>query len=321
MFGEETVKVPKISVIIPMYNVAPYLERCLKSVEAQTFRDFEVVLINDGSNDNSLEIAKAFAERNDNFRLISQHNKGIAEVRNIGVAEATGEFIAFIDSDDFIMAEYLEKLYNAAVENDADVATCNYINGNIQGTLRMRNLIFKSEGVYGREEILKNAIRDFSVRNYSWNKLWRRKLFTENNIVYPELFFEDAATTPKLFFYAKKTVVIKDQLYYYTQRSDSITGLLNPCRIRDYLTSFGIMRSFLEENGSFKPYRFSFYILKAKICVTALTWVIMWGVKSKKPKNLVTNTMETFSYLNYYSGKNYIPTSSQQTESARPVLL
>lgn len=315
-------KIPFVSIIIPMYNVEQYIERCLNSVISQDFTDYEVILINDGSKDNSLRIAESYSDKYEKIRLVSQENKGVSAVRNLGVSMAKGKYLAFVDSDDYIMPDFLSIMCGKAVEHDADIVSCNYFNGNSDGTAKVKNFIYRREGVYGKETILKSNIKEFSVRNYLWNKLWRRTLFTENNIVFPTMVFEDASTTPKLFYHANKTVIIKDCLYQYTQRRDSLTGFGSPRCIRDYLTSFGLIRTFLEGNNSFKPYRFSFKILRLKVAFTVLTWVIVWAFVSKKPLNFVKNTKQTVSYLSYYSGNKYVHEDLAESDGIHiPVVL
>ena len=115
-----------ISLIVPVYNVEKYLKRALTSVENQTFKNFEVIIVNDGSTDGSLEIISEFVDRNKNFTLINQENKGLGEARNVGIRHAKGRYVAFLDSDDFLEPEYLEKLYLSAIKTCADIVCCNF---------------------------------------------------------------------------------------------------------------------------------------------------------------------------------------------------
>lgn len=112
---------PKISVIVAIYNVAPYLERCLDSILNQTFQDFEIIGINDGSTDNSLEILEKYAHRDKRIKIINQTNSGAGYSRNIGIAHAAGTYLSFIDSDDWIDPQFLEKVYRLALQSDADI--------------------------------------------------------------------------------------------------------------------------------------------------------------------------------------------------------
>ena len=115
-----------ISLIVPVYNVENYLERCLLSVENQTFENFEVIIVNDGSTDGSLRVIQRFLNRNMNFKLIDQENKGLGEARNVGIKNSCGRYVAFLDSDDFLEPNYLEKLYLSAIRTCADIVCCNF---------------------------------------------------------------------------------------------------------------------------------------------------------------------------------------------------
>ena len=117
---------PEISLIVPIYNVEKYLVKALTSIENQTFKNFEAILVDDGSTDKSIDIIKEFCEKNENFKFIQQENRGPAAARNSALEISTGKYIAFMDSDDFIEPEFLENMYNAAEENGADIACCNF---------------------------------------------------------------------------------------------------------------------------------------------------------------------------------------------------
>lgn len=124
---------PQISVIVPVYKVEPYLQKCIDSILAQTFRDIEVILVDDGSPDNCPAICDAAAEKDERVRVIHQKNGGLSAARNAGLDIARGEWIGFVDSDDYIAPEMYQTLYNTAIKNDAQLALCSYAYVDIQG--------------------------------------------------------------------------------------------------------------------------------------------------------------------------------------------
>ncbi len=123
---------PKISIIVPVYNVENYLKKCLDSIVNQTFKDIEIILINDGSTDNSLNICKEYAKKDHRIRLINKPNGGLSSARNVGIDLSTGEYLGFVDSDDWIALNMYEKLYNLCKIFNADISQCKYIRNNEQ---------------------------------------------------------------------------------------------------------------------------------------------------------------------------------------------
>ena len=115
-----------VTVVVPIYNVERYLEKCLTSIILQTYKNLEVILVNDGSTDNSLNICKEFEKEDSRIRIISQENKGLSVARNVGIENAKGEYIAFVDSDDFISCKFIENLYNESIRNNSDIVCCDF---------------------------------------------------------------------------------------------------------------------------------------------------------------------------------------------------
>ena len=111
----------KVSIIVPVYNVENYIERCLKSLVNQTLKDIEILIINDGTPDNSIEICEKYAKNDNRIKIFNKENEGLGLTRNYGIERATGEYIAFVDSDDYVTLDMCENLYNAAIENNADI--------------------------------------------------------------------------------------------------------------------------------------------------------------------------------------------------------
>lgn len=228
-------KEERISVIVPIYNVEKYLSDCLESILGQTYENLEIILVDDGSRDRSGEIAKQFADRDDRIILIHQENKGLSAARNRGLKRATGEWIVFADSDDFLHKKMIELLHKTAVSEHASLAWCRYVNTNEDGSLYED---FPEDDIApeNSEPVRMNpqeACRQFyrlgkmTECMVAWNKLYHKSLFEGDKenppIRYPVgKIFEDGFTTYKLMYKAEKSVFLPLPLYYYRVRSDSI---------------------------------------------------------------------------------------------------
>lgn len=297
---------PAISVIIPIYNVGEYLTRCLSSVSYQSFKNFEVIMVDDGSTDNSPQIAKEFENKCKNFRLVHNHKKGVSSARNLGVSLARGEYIAFIDSDDYVDINYLKYLYNTAKENDADVVHCNYGLYYIESGLVRPVVIRKPRAkVMSNIEMVQNTVADFSMRSYLWNKLWRKSLFTEHNITFPEMKFEDIATTSRLLYFANKGVVINKVLYYYTIRKGSIVQTASLKNSSDYILSFGLLKRFFIEENQYKGIRASFFQLGLAIYFANAYYLFRFHFKCKNFKHFIKNIGVSRKNLCYFCSDEF----------------
>lgn len=246
-----------VSIIIPVYNGEKYISECLESIRVQTLESFEVIIIDDGSEDNSGKIAKEVAKKDERFKYTRLDRGGVANARNKGLQLAKGEYIGFVDCDDTVEPEYIETLYKTAKDNDCDISSCNYCIVRTKpfylkwkvGTRKLKT------GVYTKEFYLKHVIEDWDVRCYLWNKLWHRKLFFENNITFPKIYFEDIATVPRLAFHANKVAIADVALYNYFIRANSIMTSVKVEKINDYIMSFAIMKSYIQLNGELDTYK------------------------------------------------------------------
>ncbi len=245
---------PKISVIVPIYNVEKYLDACLSSIQKQTFKDFEVLLINDGTPDNSMEIAQKYADADKRFTIFNKTNGGLSDARNFGLKKAKGEYIAFIDSDDRIRPKFLENLYRAITRFDADVAVCNfclyYVNKN---KIKRSGSFLQHNRLYDPISGMKELLNDRNMRFYVWNKLWRASLFTDNNIEMTKMFYEDIVICSQLFCHAKRIVTINYCGYIYTRAfSKYIEVSMSKTRINDYINTIPLVREYLSERNIYK---------------------------------------------------------------------
>lgn len=250
----------KISVIIPVYNTAKYLEKCLESVLNQTLKDIEIICIDDGSDDNSLEILQNFAKRDGRIKFLTQKNQGQSVARNVGIKEAQGEYIGFIDSDDWSDATMLEKLYNNAKTYDSDVAMCsiNVFNEETGETTdkdpyMTLNVLFDESfenRAFNYTEILNFLFRICVV---PWNKIYRREFLIKNNILFPEgLFFEDNVFCTEVLLKAKNISIIKEPLVFYRRASETSTTTGDDIKKLDFFKIMDLQEKLLKEVGLYE---------------------------------------------------------------------
>lgn len=286
----------KVSIIVPFYNTQEYLKRCLNSIAAQTFRDYEIILIDDGSTDCSYQIAKKYKCKFDHFKLYRQDNKGVAYARNVGLMMAEGEYVAFVDSDDFVDRNYLKRMVGEAQRTNADIICCNFY-WVLQNKLVIKNYINFKTGMFSNIEALNMIIADTVMQSYLWNKLWRRDLFLSSNTKFPDMYFEDIATSFKIIYYANKVYVMKDVLYYYTQRSDSILHEFSLVTQNDYLQSLMIIKEFLAMHNLYtKTYKsFNFLCLKVSFVMITSLFLVHW--KKRSFSSLCSNYRSAFRYI------------------------
>ncbi|CAM3954986.1 glycosyltransferase family 2 protein [Mesobacillus thioparans] len=220
---------PKISVVVPMYNVEKYLKECLDSIVTQTFKDIEVILVNDLSADNTLSIAEEYAKQYSNFKLVTGRGQGLGGARNTGLENVNGEFCCFIDSDDVLPMNALEKLYtNAKMEPGVDIVIGNMVLYNETGLVRMPEF----DAIHKYPYIVKDISKSHSLigSQTACNKLFKTSLIFKNNLKFPEnLVHEDLLFTPITFFFANKIKVIPDEVYWYRKFSgeQTITSNIN----------------------------------------------------------------------------------------------
>lgn len=290
---------------MPVYNSESFLENTLKCIAKQTMQDFELIMINDGSTDSSLKIIKDFCSKYSNFKYINKKNAGVASARNDGIAYAKGEYIAFIDSDDIVSPVFLEKLYSESVTTKAEIVCCNYNYLIPSANKSFKSPFFVKSGVYANKKALNFLLKDCCMHFYLWNKLWKRSLFIDNNITFPDMCFEDIATAPKLFFYSNKIAVINQYLYYYVRHDMSLVSSINPEKYIDYIYSIGIIRNFFEKNNSYKDYKLSFNLYCCRVILTIFKLLFIIHSKDKNFRRFVPNCINSIKIIVYYMSKNF----------------
>ena len=234
-----------ISIIIPVYKVEIYLEKCIQSVINQTYENLQIILVDDGSPDNCGKICDEYAQKDHRIEVIHKSNGGLSDARNKGLEIAKGEYIGFIDSDDYIESDMYEVLYNLLKQYNADVSICNFYTVS-QGKIAIKNA---ENGIkeYNRIEILKEVLLDNNIQSYAWNKLYKKELFDE--IKYPVgKKYEDIGTTFYLLEKCNKVVVTGKPEYYYINRQDSIVNNVTETTITDYIELIMQRYDYIEEN-------------------------------------------------------------------------
>nr|WP_166682490.1 glycosyltransferase family 2 protein [Streptomyces sp. 846.5] len=240
---------PRLSVVVPIYNVERYLDECLDSIAAQTFGDFECVLVDDGSTDSSAAIAEAFVAKDPRFRLVQQENKGLGAARNTGWRNigADTEYLTFVDSDDTLPPDAYQLMVGTLDETGSD-----FVTGNV---LRFNSTGFSPSGVHikpFRETRLKTHITAtpaLVTDRTAWNKVYRRSFFDAAGVLYPEgILYEDAPVSVPLHFLAASVDVLSDPVYHWRVREAgevSITQMTDPRSLVDRVRSIELVREWL----------------------------------------------------------------------------
>lgn len=209
----------KVSIIVPVYNVEKYLKRCLDSLVNQTLKDIEIICVNDGSTDGSLAILNEYVRNDDRIVVINQENSGQSVARNRGIDVAKGEYIGFVDSDDWVCEDYFERLHNSAIQNNAEIAVGGIIR--LHKFNRRKFLTFDKE-IVASDINLKFELCDMPEKSYVWNKIYKSSKLKEIGLKFEEgIVFEDCIFTPQALFYFDKMVTVPDTYYFYWRRSDS----------------------------------------------------------------------------------------------------
>ncbi len=253
---------PRVSVIIPVHNVEKYLEECLNSLVNQTLKDIEIICVNDGSTDKSLEILEKFA-KDDRITIINQENQGAGAARNNGLKIAKGEYLSFLDADDFFELDMLEKVYNFSSKNSLDIAVYGVNTFNDKTSeikkhrLRYPKEYLPEKNIFNYNDFPKYIFNTF--QNWTWNKLFKTSFILENNIQFQELFrTNDLLFTCKALIRAKRISVLDDRLVYYRIEHDVHSQSTNHKHPLDFYHAMIALKGFLIDEKIFHDVEQSF---------------------------------------------------------------
>ena len=238
---------PKVSVIVPIYNVENYIEKCLETLVNQTLEDIEIILVNDGSKDNSEVIAKRFLKNYpEKIVYLEKENGGLSDARNYGIPYAKGEYVAFLDSDDYVEKDMYEKMYTLAKKENSDMVQCNFYWEYIEE--QKRKLGDLEEYQNKKEMIVKGRVE-------AWNKLIRREVLENPDIRFPKgLRYEDVEFTYKLVPFINKVSFIKEPFVHYVQRGNSISNSQNE-RTGEIFDILDNVIKFYKEKNIYEEYK------------------------------------------------------------------
>lgn len=240
-----------ITIVVPVYNVESYLDKCVESIVKQTYKNLEIILVDDGSTDNSGKMCDEWAEKDSRIKVIHKENGGLSDARNKGIDIATGKWIGFIDSDDYIDVIMFERLYSACKENNCKISSCGFLR-EFEDASRNERWTTEDDMLLDRDGMMEYLYRG-AVTCVAWNKLYDITLF--NNIRYPyRKIHEDQYTTYKVFCQTDKLYHISECLYYYYQRENSITGVSFSIKNLDILEALEQAMEYHKKHGYMKYY-------------------------------------------------------------------
>lgn len=277
----------KLSVIVPFYNVEKYIEKCLNSLINQTLQEIEVILVNDGSKDNSYIIAKEFEMKYpDKIKYYEKANGGLGEARNFGINYATGEYIAFLDSDDYIEPTMYEEMYQKAKQEDADMVECDF----------WWEYPKKRKEDIGKTYLNQNEML-YKARVVAWNKIIKTEIYQKH----PEarfsvgLRYEDVEGFYKILPYIKKTAFVRKCFIHYVQRQDSISNTQNK-RNEEIFNVLENVINYYKTNNLYDEYKTELeYIYSRYLLCSSFLRIVK--IKDKKiRKQLIEKTWENINY-------------------------
>lgn len=251
----------KLSIIVPVYNVEKYLPKCLESLIKQTLKDIEIICVNDGSMDNSLAILKEFASKDSRIKIIDNQHQGVAKTRNTGIEQSTGEYIGFVDSDDYIDIDFFEKLYNSATKSNSDIA--------IASILKHKNFFNIYNAKYTKEETaitIQDKIKLCEDKKhfffYAWNKIYHSGFIKENNIKFSEgQIYEDVMFAIKALYYSNKIISVYGTKYHYIEHENSLTKYKDKTgeKEQDLIKAYSELQEFCNSKNIEIPERLNYY--------------------------------------------------------------
>jgi len=287
----------EVSIIVPIYNVEQYLERCLESLINQTFKDIEIIALNNGSTDNSLNILKKYESKDTRLKIINSDNRGVSDARNRGINEANGKYVVFVDSDDWIENNMIEVLHNTIIENDCDLVMCTYVR-EFENHSKEKVFNLPPVNLYAHDEVKNQLLRkligpidsELSNPEYldalgtAWAKMYKTSILKQKNLKFIDLneigSGEDTLFNIYVFNEVNKVILLNKPMYHYWRgNKNSITSRYIPNFIDKRRNYFNYMKKFIKENQLGREYEVA---LNNRICISVLGMGLLECSKSNK---------------------------------------
>lgn len=248
---------PLVSIIVPVYNVEKYLKKCIQSIIEQTYKNLEIILVDDGSIDNSGKICDEFAQKDNRIKVIHKTNGGQADARNKALDIMNGEWVVFVDSDDFIEKFHIGNLYFQAIKNNSDICVCgfNIVDENYK-IIQIIKVKF-SDSLNG-DLSFKYSLNS-KIDPSLWNKIFKSSLF-ENTRFVNGIYYEDRELIHRIFYKADKVSFLNSESYFYLERVGSTMNHINKKKIDDRFVMISLVKDFLEKEAVLEKYQKDFII-------------------------------------------------------------
>lgn len=279
---------PLISVIVPIYNVKEYFDRCVESIVNQTYKNIEIILVDDGSPDNCPQMCNEWAEKDTRINVIHKENGGLSDARNAGLKIATGEIVSFIDSDDWIELDMFEKMLNRMIEDDSDIVSCGVKWVEEDGNV-IRDVTVSNDEVLDMQSAMKELLNDGKLKQHVWNKIYKFDLIKDVPFEKGK-YHEDVFWSYQIVGRAKKVSVVKESFYNYVQRSNSIMGEGFSAKRLDALDANRQRCEYMKEHFP-ELYDKSLYVY-----IGSCHYQLQCAVKANQPKEVIDNILDRTSY-------------------------
>lgn len=293
-------KMPLVSIVIPVYNVEEYLAQCIESILGQTYHNYELILVNDGSKDSSGKICEDYRNKDGRIRLIHKKNGGLSDARNAGMEIAKGLYITFVDSDDFIHKDYLKEMVSFAVDNNVDIVQAEWSHFTKDlGTYERHNLKISTG-----EEAFVDMLHFRNIHMMAWNKLYRRSLF--ENIYYPVgRINEDNLTTYKVVFRASKVACLPQVLYYYRINDSGIMNSNFSEKRFEVLSVIDEMKKYLGQESQKYEYEINYHEVRLRMSIYNACLVQSKKEKYVEQMNEIEETLKNVDFKKVKLEKKY----------------
>ncbi|CEK31312.1 glycosyl transferase [[Clostridium] sordellii] len=289
----------KVSIIVPVYNVKPYLNKCMDTLVNQTLNEIEIIVVNDGSTDGSIDIIKKYKEKYPNkIVVIDKGNEGVGEARNSGIKIAKGEYLGFVDSDDYIETNMFEVLYKNAKDKNSDIAICQFKNVDENYNL------LDTENIYLKPNIKTSEDLDqlIKINPAPWNKIYKKELFIKNDVYFTKYWFEDLEAITKVLLSSERISFVDQKLYCYLyRRSTSSSNIIKKDKIYDIFNIFDSIILYLKNKNKYNLYKevIEFYFIKH-----ITSYLIQIKSLDNEDYNNVSNKVKNYLNTNFKDWKN-----------------